>query len=89
MNRCTVCGSYAINPTMHGRNANVDTNLCDVCYWRKRAEVFEHALNSEKLCCYCVYWYTDCPKECGGDYVCWQFDTARFSKEATGEKSDT
>ena len=26
----------AINPHMHGRD-NADLDLCDVCYWRKRA----------------------------------------------------
>jgi len=36
MTRCN-CGSYAINPTNHGRDGS-DSNLCDVCYWRKRAE---------------------------------------------------
>lgn len=29
------CGSYAINPNLHGRD-NTDLDLCDVCYWRKR-----------------------------------------------------
>jgi len=32
------CGSYAINPSHHGRDPKVDLDLCDVCYWRKRAE---------------------------------------------------
>lgn len=32
------CGSYAINPHSHGRLPDVDLDLCDVCYWRKRAE---------------------------------------------------
>lgn len=31
------CGSYAINPTLKGREEGLDENLCDVCYWRKRA----------------------------------------------------
>jgi hypothetical protein len=37
--RCTVpgCGSYAVNPEHHGRTYGVDLDLCDVCYWRKRA----------------------------------------------------
>lgn len=34
--RCKICGSMAINPHMHGRD-NADLDLCDVCYWRKRA----------------------------------------------------
>lgn len=35
--RCQECGSYAINHECHGRDGS-DGNLCDVCYWRKRAE---------------------------------------------------
>ena len=34
-NRYT-CGSHAINPHLHGRD-DTDLDLCDVCYWRKRA----------------------------------------------------
>jgi hypothetical protein len=30
------CGSYAINDYLHGRDGT-DSDLCDVCYWRKRA----------------------------------------------------
>ena len=30
------CGSYAINPGQHGRD-DTDLDLCDVCFWRKRA----------------------------------------------------
>ena len=36
MKKCK-CGSYAINPNHHGRDGT-DLDLCDVCYWRKRAE---------------------------------------------------
>lgn len=32
------CGSFAINPMLHGRVQGVDEHLCDVCYWRRRAE---------------------------------------------------
>lgn len=35
--RCIRCGSYAINHGSHGRDGS-DPELCDVCYWRKRAE---------------------------------------------------
>jgi len=37
--RCSTkgCGSYAVNPEHHGRTYGVDLDLCDVCYWRKRA----------------------------------------------------
>ena len=34
---CKRCGSYAINHNLHGRDGS-DPDLCDVCYWRKRAE---------------------------------------------------
>ena len=33
---CIRCGSGAINHHMHGRDKS-DPDLCDVCYWRKRA----------------------------------------------------
>ena len=36
MSRCK-CGSYAINHRNHGRDGT-DGDLCDVCFWRKRAE---------------------------------------------------
>lgn len=45
MKRCK-CGSYAINQLLHGHDDS-DGDLCDVCYWRKRAEVAEG--NMEKL----------------------------------------
>lgn len=35
-NLCKRCGSFAINHHMHGRDGT-DLDLCDVCYWRKRA----------------------------------------------------
>jgi hypothetical protein len=37
-NSCNRCGSFAINPHTHGRQAGEDLDLCDVCYWRKRYE---------------------------------------------------
>lgn len=42
MNQCK-CGSHAINPHCHGRESGVDLNLCDVCYWRTRAEAAKAA----------------------------------------------
>ncbi len=36
MSRCKQCGSFAINPSAHGRADGVDLDLCDVCYWRTR-----------------------------------------------------
>lgn len=35
--RCVRCSSYAINHGSHGRDGS-DGDLCDVCYWRARAE---------------------------------------------------
>lgn len=37
MAQCKRCGSMAINPKSHGRD-DTDLDLCDVCFWRKRAE---------------------------------------------------
>ena len=37
MSKCKNCGSYAINHHAHGRDGS-DGHLCDVCYWRRRAE---------------------------------------------------
>ena len=34
------CGSYAINPHLYGRD-DTDLDLCDVCYWMKRARELE------------------------------------------------
>jgi hypothetical protein len=45
MNKCKRCGSYAINHNSHGRDGS-DSDLCDVCYWRKRAEALHDALSS-------------------------------------------
>lgn len=36
---CKICNSHAINHDKHGRDGS-DPDLCDVCYWRKRAAVF-------------------------------------------------
>jgi hypothetical protein len=41
MEKCG-CGSYAINLSRHGRDGT-DTDLCDVCYWKKRGERFDYA----------------------------------------------
>ena len=35
---CTRCRNYGINEHHHGRIVGTDSDLCDVCYWRKRAE---------------------------------------------------
>ena len=36
MNSCKVCRSHAINHHLYGRDGS-DPDLCDVCYWQKRA----------------------------------------------------
>jgi len=43
------CGSYAVNPNAHGRDGS-DLHLCDICYWRTRAEVATHALVDIRDC---------------------------------------
>lgn len=35
--KCSNCGSMAINHHLHGRDGS-KPKLCDVCYWRERAE---------------------------------------------------
>ena len=40
MVQCVKCGSHAINHHLHGRDG-CDGDLCDVCYWRKRAMALE------------------------------------------------
>jgi len=35
---CKICGSFAINEHLFGREIGVDADLCDVHYWMKRAE---------------------------------------------------
>ena len=39
--RCKVCGSYGINQHLHDRITGIDLDLCDVCYWKKRAIVVQ------------------------------------------------
>lgn len=46
MRQCK-CGSYAINPHSHGRAPETDLDLCDVCYWRKRAD--DYFLQAKEL----------------------------------------
>lgn len=42
MQQCKRCKSWAINHNSHGRDGS-DGDLCDVCYWRKRAEALDQA----------------------------------------------
>ena len=46
MQRCKRCHSWAINEKMHGRIEGTDIDLCDVCYWRARAERADEAIDS-------------------------------------------
>ncbi len=52
MKRCK-CGSYAINEDSHGRAPGVDTDLCDVCYWRTRANSHQAQID-ELMLEYCL-----------------------------------
>lgn len=49
MTTCTECGSSAINQTLHGREPGVDLHLCDVCYWRIRAQPAEEVQRDRLL----------------------------------------
>lgn len=40
--KCTRCPSHAINPHLHGRDST-RPDLCDVCWWRNKAEKIEAA----------------------------------------------
>jgi Zn-finger protein len=48
MKQCK-CGSYAINPHLHGRQPDLFTYMCDVCYWRHKAETAENLLECIKI----------------------------------------
>ena len=54
MNICRRCRSMAINPHLHGRN-NDDQELCDVCYWRNKAEQLEKQIEKMKCCENCAH----------------------------------
>jgi hypothetical protein len=41
MDKCIRCSSHAINNHMHGRDGS-DSDLCDVCYWKKRYEELQY-----------------------------------------------
>jgi len=40
---CKICGSFAVNEHLYGRERGTDTDLCDVHYWMKRAEATQAA----------------------------------------------
>lgn len=37
------CGSYAVNPHMHGRGDD-NLDLCDVCYWKEKVKVLKKVI---------------------------------------------
>ena len=43
-NYCKRCYSFAINHHLYGRDGS-DEDLCDVCYWRKRADNLQGICN--------------------------------------------
>jgi len=45
-NKCTICGSYAINYHLYDRNNAYDLDLCDVHYWMKRAKAVRSNLRT-------------------------------------------
>jgi hypothetical protein len=52
---CKICNSRAINPQLHGREQDIDLDLCDVCYWRKRAGLISIAhLRTLAILCRCL-----------------------------------
>lgn len=62
MKRQCDCGSYAINPELHGRKSGVRSHLCDVCYWREEARILREALENQRR------WWENVPS--GVDYDC-------------------
>lgn len=57
--RCRICHSYAINPHLHGRDPAADLDLCDVCYWRERAQAVVRDVD-ERTCDNCTeYMYCE------------------------------
>ena len=42
---CKRCGSSDINPRQHGRKPNENLHLCDVCYWRVKAEKYRDKIH--------------------------------------------
>lgn len=56
MKKCKRCSSYAINHNSHGRDGS-EPELCDVCYWRKKAEKNLICGNCGKVVSNLVYLY--------------------------------
>lgn len=57
--RCSRCGSYAINPNHHGREPDIDLDLCDVCYWRKRSATRPDGVVEALKLAYRKHWLND------------------------------
>ena len=85
------CWSCAINPHAHGRELGVDLDLCDVCYWRKRAKASQRRVAALEwaikitgsLCWTCIKEPLSCKEfsfDCKrGNQPGWEFDEARFA----------
>jgi hypothetical protein len=60
MKQCK-CGSYAINHNCHDRDGS-DGDLCDVCYWKKRANEYKQQADSlkEKNNRYTKFYFESC-----------------------------
>ena len=78
MDKCSRCGSLAINHNCHDRDGK-DGDLCDVCYWRKRAEKakaeLQEKLRQQRIACADVW-----VSECYEDNKC--TDVGKFMYEA-------
>ena len=46
MEKCIDCGSFAINHHLYGRQQDEFTDLCDVCYWRKKYNKIKEKLDA-------------------------------------------
>ena len=47
--KCTRCESLAVNKHLFDRIPGVDDELCNVCYWRKRAEENVRTADTERI----------------------------------------
>jgi hypothetical protein len=97
MTQCTKCASYTINKHCHDKQKGADSDLCDVCYWRKcadhfkaRAEALERIVRGSRdtNCKSCVHRIADRNKKpcvvCWGTGTDWQLDQSRFEEPANG-----
>ena len=78
--RCK-CGSYAINPHMHGRD-HTYLGLCDVCYWRshteilkRQVEVLVELVDKSNCCDFCGA--NKCSEGCHVSVANWSLEQAK------------